>query len=62
MPRITGVLETRLYVEDLARAAQFYERLFGFPRLQSDERLCAFDVAGRDVLILFLRGCYSWSR
>ena len=55
MPRITGVLETCLYVEDLARAAQFYERLFGFRRLQSDERLCAFDVAGRDVLILFLR-------
>ena len=56
MPRTTGVLETCLYVEDLARAAQFYERLFGFRRLQSDERLCAFDVAGHDVLILFLRG------
>lgn len=56
MPRITGVLETCLYVDDLARAAQFYERLFGFRRLQSDERLCAFDVGGRDVLILFLRG------
>ena len=56
MPRITGVLETCLYVDDLARAAQFYGRLFGFRRLQSDERLCAFDVGGRDVLILFLRG------
>ena len=56
MPRVTGVLETCLYVDDLARAAHFYERLFGFRRLQSDERLCAFDVGGRNVLILFLRG------
>jgi catechol 2,3-dioxygenase-like lactoylglutathione lyase family enzyme len=56
MPRVTGVLETCLHVDDLARAAQFYERLFGFRRLQSDERFCAFDVGGRDVLILFRRG------
>lgn len=56
MPRVTAVLETCLYVDDLARAAQFYERLFGFPRLDSDNRFCAFDVGGRDVLILFLRG------
>ena len=56
MPRITGVLETCLYVEDVARSARFYESLFGFPRLQSDDRLCAFAVGGHDVLILFLRG------
>lgn len=56
MPRVTAVLETCLYVDDLGRSAQFYERLFGFPRLDSDDRFCAFDVGGRDVLILFLRG------
>lgn len=56
MPRITAVLETCIHVEDIGRSAQFYERLFGFPRLVFDERLCAFDVAGRDVLILFRRG------
>lgn len=55
MPRVTGILETCLYVDDLARAARFYENLFGFRRLQSDERFCAFDVAERSVLILFLR-------
>lgn len=56
MPRITGVVETCLYVDDLERAAQFYEKLLGFRRLDSDERFCAFDVGGRSVLILFLRG------
>jgi catechol 2,3-dioxygenase-like lactoylglutathione lyase family enzyme len=56
MPRVTHVLETCIHVEDIARSAQFYESLFGFPRLGFDERFCAFDVAGRDVLILFRRG------
>jgi len=56
MPHVTGVLETCLYVDDLERAASFYETLFGFERLDSDQRFCALDVAGRCVLILFLRG------
>lgn len=56
MPRVTGVLETCIHVEDIERSADFYERLFGFPRFASDDRFCAFDVAGRDVLILFRRG------
>lgn len=43
-PRVTGILETCLYVEDLAAAARFYESLFGFPRLASDSRFCAFAV------------------
>ena len=56
MPRITGVLETCIHVDDVERSAQFYEKLFGFRRLEFDQRFCAFDVAGRDVLILFRRG------
>jgi catechol 2,3-dioxygenase-like lactoylglutathione lyase family enzyme len=56
MPRITGVLETCIHVEDVSRSAQFYETLFGFRRLGFDERFCAFEVGGRDVLILFRRG------
>jgi catechol 2,3-dioxygenase-like lactoylglutathione lyase family enzyme len=56
MPRITGVLETCIHVQDIARSAHFYESLFGFRRLAFDERFCAFDVAGRDVLILFRLG------
>jgi catechol 2,3-dioxygenase-like lactoylglutathione lyase family enzyme len=61
MPRVTGVLETCIHVKDIERSADFYERLFGFRRLGFDERFCAFDVAGRDVLILFRRGGTSES-
>lgn len=56
MPRVTGVLETCIHVEDVARSARFYEGLFGFARLAADDRFCAFDVGGHDVLILFRRG------
>ncbi|HEX5220211.1 MAG TPA: VOC family protein [Verrucomicrobiae bacterium] len=55
-PPVTGVIETVLYVDDLPRAIAFYQRLFGFHVLQEDHRFCAFDVAGRTVLLLFLRG------
>ena len=56
MPRVTGMLETCIHVRDIARSARFYESLFGFPRLAADDRFCAFDVAGQDVLILFRHG------
>jgi catechol 2,3-dioxygenase-like lactoylglutathione lyase family enzyme len=56
MPRVTGVLETCIHVDDVARSADFYEGLFGFRRLESDQRFCAFAVAEQDVLILFRRG------
>jgi catechol 2,3-dioxygenase-like lactoylglutathione lyase family enzyme len=56
MPRVTGVLETCIHVDDVASSADFYESLFGFRRLESDQRFCAFAVGERDVLILFRRG------
>lgn len=56
MPEVHGVLETALYVEDVERAARFYEDLFGFQKLFEDGRACAFSVAGRQVLLLFKRG------
>lgn len=55
-PTVRGVLETALYVDDLARAAAFYDDLFGFPHLFGNDALIALDVAGRDVLLLFKRG------
>jgi catechol 2,3-dioxygenase-like lactoylglutathione lyase family enzyme len=63
-PRVTGILETCLYVADVEAAARFYESLFGFPRLASDARFCAFAVTGRaasanrntNVLLLFRHG------
>ena len=56
MPRVAGILETCLYVSDIEKSTRFYERLFGFKRMLSNERICAFDVNGHDVLILFLQG------
>lgn len=53
---VDGVLETALYVDDLARAAAFYEGLLGMNRLFGDERLIALDSGRRGVLLLFRRG------
>lgn len=56
MPRLSGVLETVLYVDDLERAAAFYDGVMGLPVLHADARMRAYDVAGRGVLLLFVRG------
>jgi catechol 2,3-dioxygenase-like lactoylglutathione lyase family enzyme len=55
MPEVTGILETALDVDDLAASADFYQRIFGLEVIDRSERLCAYAVAGRDVLILFQR-------
>ena len=56
MPGIGRILETSLYVADLPRAVAFYEDLFGFARLFSDDRICAMDVGGQSVLLLLRQG------
>ena len=55
MPRLNGILETALDVSNLARAVDFYQRILGLEIISQSERLCAFGIAGRDVLILFER-------
>jgi catechol 2,3-dioxygenase-like lactoylglutathione lyase family enzyme len=56
MPPLNGVLETSLYVSDVARAARFYQDVFGLETLTSDARFHALNVADRQVLLLFARG------
>jgi catechol-2,3-dioxygenase len=56
MPDLLGVLETSLYVEEFERACPFYEQVLGLNSIYLDQRLCAYDVGGRGVLLLFLRG------
>ncbi len=56
MPDLTGVLETALYVDDLARSARFYRSVLGLEVVESGERLCAMGVAGRHLLLLFKKG------
>ena len=55
-PPLTGVLETALYVAEIAPARAFYERVLGLSPLFADARLCAFGVGGRNVLLLFQKG------
>lgn len=55
MPAIGRVLETSLYVDDLPRSIEFYQRVFGFERLLADDRFCALNVSGQQVLLLFVK-------
>src|SRR5437764_1099800 len=56
MPQLDRVLETCLYVDDLDRAASFYERVLELRPLTRDARFRAYDVGGQSVLLLFRRG------
>lgn len=56
MPALSAILETVLYVDDLNRAAAFYESVMGLPALHADDRMRAYDVARRGTLLLFVRG------
>jgi len=56
-PGLDGVLETGLYVSDVATSAAFYQRIFGFePMLEPNPRICVFNVRPGQVLILFQKG------
>ena len=55
-PRVSQILETSLYVEDLTRARLFYEHVLGFLTVFQDERMCAMEVPGEQVLLLFRHG------
>jgi catechol 2,3-dioxygenase-like lactoylglutathione lyase family enzyme len=56
MPRLNGILETAVYVDDMERAKRFYEDIMGLSPMFADNRLNAYDVAGRSVLLVFQRG------
>src|SRR3974390_2745945 len=56
MPNLLGVLETVLYVDAFESACPFYEQVLGLNSMYRDQRLCAYDVGARGVLLLFLRG------
>ena len=56
-PKTEGILESSLYVQDVAASARFYEQIFGF-RVISDfgGRGCAMAAGPRQVLLLFKKG------
>ena len=55
-PALTGLLETALYVDDVKRSVDFYQRIFEFETLFISERGAALGVAGAQVLLLFKKG------
>ena len=63
-PPIRRVVETALYVDDMARAVAFYRDVLGLRPMGPGERLTAIDAGGGTVLLLFKRGAtldgFTW--
>jgi catechol 2,3-dioxygenase-like lactoylglutathione lyase family enzyme len=56
-PNTEGILESSLYVIDVAHSVQFYEKIFGFQVIRDfGERGCALMAGSRQVLLLFKKG------
>lgn len=55
-PEISRVLETVLYVDDLAEARAFYGGVLGLAEALEDKRMLAYDVSGQGMLLVFQRG------
>lgn len=55
-PPLGRILETALYVDDLDRAARFYEDVMGLRSLIADQRFHAYACGDTNVLLLFKRG------
>jgi catechol 2,3-dioxygenase-like lactoylglutathione lyase family enzyme len=53
--QVHGIVETCINVAEILRAREFYQSLFRFEVMVSDERFCALRV-GSDVLLLFTHG------
>ena len=56
VPRVSGQLESSLYVSDLDASTAFYQRVFGFEVLLREDRMVGLAVPGGTVLLLFRRG------
>ena len=55
-PRLSHLLETSIYVDDLDRAQEFYQRVLGLEPFLRDDRMSALGLPGNAVLLLFLAG------
>ena len=52
MPKLNGLLEAGLFVENLSRARDFYLRVLGLEKLKESEVGCVFVVAKGQLLLL----------
>jgi catechol 2,3-dioxygenase-like lactoylglutathione lyase family enzyme len=56
-PKTSGILESCLYVSDLARSIRFYQDTFGFAVISDfGERGCAMQAGANQLLLLFKKG------
>jgi catechol 2,3-dioxygenase-like lactoylglutathione lyase family enzyme len=56
-PNTEGILESSLYVTDLARSVSFYKKIFGFEVISDfGERGCVMKAGNCHVLLLFKKG------
>ncbi|WP_148193689.1 VOC family protein [Pseudomonas syringae] len=56
MPRLNRIIETALYVEDLANAREFYSGTLELEVMFESATLVALNVGGVSTLLLFKRG------
>lgn len=56
MPKVTHLLETALYVDDMERAVGFYRDVLGLELLESWDRGSVLAAGAAQVLLLFRRG------
>jgi catechol 2,3-dioxygenase-like lactoylglutathione lyase family enzyme len=54
-PKLNGLVETALFVENLARACDFYEQVLGLTKIQLNNTGCVFRVADQRYLLLIAR-------
>ena len=55
-PHINSIVESCLYSDDLPRSIRFYQERLGLRLIESNERLCVFSVADKQVLLIFKSG------
>jgi catechol 2,3-dioxygenase-like lactoylglutathione lyase family enzyme len=51
-PKLNGLVETALFVENLPRASAFYERLLGLKKVKVSDTGCVLRVADQRYLLL----------
>ncbi|MEO9527876.1 VOC family protein [Roseibium sp.] len=55
-PKIDGILETAVYVDDMDAAHAFYSEILGLKRMVAGDRLYAYDAGPAQALLVFHRG------
>ena len=56
MPKLNGISETALYVDNVNRSVEFYETIFNFDVMGADERFASMNIKRGQVLLLFKKG------